>query len=73
MVKCFLCPKRGGAMKPTNIFSTYENFYEYKIKKITPKTGKNTIEKLNNKACIEQVDNIGETQPGLEQYQIYKQ
>jgi hypothetical protein len=29
MVKCLLCPKRGGAMKPTNIFSSFENFKKY--------------------------------------------
>lgn len=28
-VKCFLCPKRGGAMKPTNIFTSTENFRKY--------------------------------------------
>lgn len=29
MMKCILCPKRGGAMKPTNIFRTYEHFMHY--------------------------------------------
>lgn len=50
MLQCFLCPKRGGAMKPTNIFSSYEKFYDQKIKNLSKKTGKNNIEKLNNLA-----------------------
>ena len=29
MVKCILCPKRGGAMKPTNLFRTHEHFMRY--------------------------------------------
>lgn len=29
MVKCLFCPKRGGAMKPTNIFSSAENFKRF--------------------------------------------
>jgi hypothetical protein len=29
MVKCLLCPKRGGAMKPTNIFTSAENYRKY--------------------------------------------
>ncbi len=29
VVKCLLCPKLGGAMKPTNIFSTAENYKMY--------------------------------------------
>jgi len=28
-VKCILCPKRGGAMKPTSIFTTHEHFMQY--------------------------------------------
>jgi len=28
-VRCILCPKRGGAMKPTSIFSTQENYMRY--------------------------------------------
>lgn len=28
-VKCILCPKRGGAMKPTSIFTTNEHFMRY--------------------------------------------
>lgn len=24
-----LCPKKGGAMKPTNLFTSYENFRKY--------------------------------------------
>lgn len=28
MVKCMLCPKRGGAMKPTNIFSSHDKYYQ---------------------------------------------
>jgi len=38
-------------MKPTNIFSSYENFYNQKIKNLSKKTGKNNIEKLNNLAA----------------------
>ena len=33
MVKCFLCPKRGGAMKPTNVFRSYEKYFEKKVRK----------------------------------------
>ena len=50
MVKCFLCPKRGGAMKPTNIFRSYDKYYDQKIKILTKKTGKSQIEKLQNLA-----------------------
>lgn len=28
MVKCILCPKRGGAMKPTNIFRSHEKYLD---------------------------------------------
>jgi hypothetical protein len=48
MVKCFLCPKKGGSMKPTNIFSSYDNYYDYKIRNLTKKAGKNVIKKFNN-------------------------
>ena len=48
MVKCFLCPKRGGAMKPTNVFRSHEKYFEKKIKNIPKKSGKLNIEKLNN-------------------------
>jgi hypothetical protein len=50
MVKCFLCPKRGGAMKPTNIFRSHDKYYDQKIKNLTKKTGKSQIEKLQNLA-----------------------
>src|SRR3569833_4528789 len=29
MVQCMLCPKKGGALKPTNIFSSHEHFQRY--------------------------------------------
>ena len=29
MVKCILCPKKGGAMKPTSIFRTHEHYMRY--------------------------------------------
>ena len=29
MVPCLLCPKKGGALKPTNIFTTNEHFKKY--------------------------------------------
>ena len=29
MVKCILCPKKGGAMKPTSIFRTWEHYQRY--------------------------------------------
>jgi hypothetical protein len=29
MVNCMLCPKKGGAMKPTNIFTSIENYRKY--------------------------------------------
>jgi hypothetical protein len=29
MVNCMLCPKRGGAMKPTNIFTSKELYNRY--------------------------------------------
>lgn len=29
MVNCLLCPKKGGAMKPTNIFTSAENYRRY--------------------------------------------
>lgn len=29
MVNCMLCPKKGGAMKPTNIFTSFENYKKY--------------------------------------------
>jgi len=64
-------------MKPTNIFSSYDKYYDQKIKRITPKTGRNTIEKLNNEAIIQAnaiVENESqELDEGVEQYQIYKQ
>jgi predicted deacetylase len=47
MVKCLLCPKRGGAMKPTNIFRSYEKYYEQKIKNLSKKTSKTNLGKLN--------------------------
>jgi hypothetical protein len=50
MVKCFLCPKRGGAMKPTNVFRSYEKYFEKKLRNIPKKAGKVNIEKLNNLA-----------------------
>ena len=50
MVKCFLCPKRGGAMKPTNVFRSYEKYFEKKLRSIPKKSGKVNIEKLNNMA-----------------------
>lgn len=40
-------------MKPTNIFRSYEKYYDQKIKSLTKKTGKNNIEKLNNLAQIQ--------------------
>jgi hypothetical protein len=49
MIKCMLCPKRGGAMKPTNIFSSYEKFYEQKKINMTKKHGKKSLDKLQ--AC----------------------
>jgi hypothetical protein len=48
MVKCLLCPKRGGAMKPTNIFCTFEKYYEFKRKALGKKSDKNKKEKFNN-------------------------
>ena len=50
MVKCFLCPKRGGAMKPTNIFGSYQKYYDHKIRTITKKTGKHNIKKISQLA-----------------------
>lgn len=29
VVNCFLCPKKGGAMKPTNIFTSVEQSQKY--------------------------------------------
>jgi len=29
MVKCLLCSKKGGAMKPTNIFQSYDKYQKY--------------------------------------------
>lgn len=29
MVTCILCPKKGGAMKPTNIFTSVDNYKKY--------------------------------------------
>ena len=46
MIKCMLCPKRGGAMKPTNIFSSYEKFYEQKKINMSKKQGKKSLEKI---------------------------
>ena len=61
MVKCFLCPKRGGAMKPTNIFRSYSKYYDQKIKILTKKTGKSQIEKLQNLAQQQsQIQNMPE-------------
>lgn len=64
-------------MKPTNIFSSYEKYYDQKIKRITPKTGRNTIERLNNEAINEAnaiMENESQEQElGIEQYHIYKQ
>ena len=50
MVKCFLCPKRGGAMKPTNVFISYEKYYEKKLKNVSKKSGKINVEKMNDQA-----------------------
>jgi hypothetical protein len=47
MVSCMLCPKRGGAMKPTNIFTSVDNYKKFNansssskkhVKKHTPLT-----------------------------------
>lgn len=62
MVKCFLCPKRGGAMKPTNIFRSYDKYYDQKIKILTKKTGKSQIEKLNNQAQLHGQSHVSEEQ-----------
>jgi len=29
VVNCMLCPKKGGAMKPTNIFTSFDNYKKY--------------------------------------------
>lgn len=47
MIKCILCPKRGGAMKPTNIFASYQKFYDWKNitnKKVSKKQKDKIIE-----------------------------
>ena len=50
MVKCFLCPKRGGAMEPTNVFRSSEKYFEKKVRNVPKKSGKVNIEKLNSLA-----------------------
>ena len=62
MVKCFLCPKRGGAMKPTNVFRSYEKYFEKKLRNIPKKSGKVNIEKLNNMAQNQQPTDLSEDQ-----------
>lgn len=61
MVKCLLCPKRGGAMKPTNIFRSQEKYYNQKIKVQIKKSVKHrqdfpTPEELADRP---QIDNLG--------------
>ena len=51
MVKCFLCPKRGGSMKPTNIFASNQKFVD-KINGNQKKSGKQNIEKQIKEAEI---------------------
>lgn len=29
MIQCMFCPKKGGALKPTNIFSTHEHYTKF--------------------------------------------
>lgn len=55
LVKCLFCPKRGGAMKPTNIFSSGENFRRFNpssnshnAKKSTKKQGQ-LVQALNER------------------------
>jgi hypothetical protein len=65
MVKCFLCPKRGGSMKPTNIFESYQKFFDSKILGTQKKSGKSNIErqikeaKLNSQLMQEPLDSQG--------------
>ena len=62
MVKCFLCPKRGGSMKPTNIFENYQKFFNSKILGTQKKSGKSNIErqikeaKMNSQMMQEPLD-----------------
>jgi hypothetical protein len=56
-VQCLLCPKRGGAMKPTNIFSTVDNY-----KKYNPTKGgdnKKSIKKINTNTAANSSGIIG--------------
>ena len=60
MVKCFLCPKRGGAMKPTNVFRSYEKYFEKKVRNVPKKSGKVNIEKLNSLVKNQQPTDLSE-------------
>lgn len=70
-------------MKPTNIFRSYDKYYDQKIKILTKKTGKSQIEKLQNLAQQQsQMQSISEEQLEAQQSQgkddvqpfnIYKQ
>ena len=62
MVKCFLCPKRGGAMKPTNVFRSYEKYFEKKVRNVPKKSGKVNIEKLNSLVQNQQPTDLSEDQ-----------
>lgn len=50
MNECMLCPKRGGAMKPTNIFRSEEKFHKQKIQNIQNKK----VHKLCDKQILNQ-------------------
>ena len=56
MVKCFLCCKRGGAMKPTNVFKSYEKYAEHRtkqqLKRQARKKGEVTLEAIPDKVQV---------------------
>lgn len=45
-------------MKPTNIFGSYQKFYDHKIKTITKKTGKHNIKKISQLALQTQKNQL---------------
>lgn len=47
-------------MKPTNIFRSYEKYFDKKIRNLPKKTGKQNIEKLNNIALNKQPTDLSE-------------
>ena len=82
MIKCFLCPKKGGAMKPTNIFCSYQKFFEHKVLGQQKKSGKSQMEKIQEMAIknkqlqeeeLEQLRNNENGPDGYNDIQSFKQ